>query len=90
MIKINDKYYIDADTRNYTLKEKTTIKNKEGLESEGYRDLGFYTTLDSLLNGLIKTELRAFISKSDNESIEKLLNKIQEIEKFLKDKLKEV
>ena len=90
MIKINDKYYIDADTRNYTLKEKTIIKSKDGIESDGFKDLGFYTTLDSLFNGLMKTELRAFISESDNETIEKLLNKIQEIEKFLKDKLKEV
>ena len=90
MIKINDKYYIDADQRNYTLKEKTTVTSKDGTESDGFKDLGFYTTLDSLFNGLMKTELRAFISKSDNETIEKLLNKIQEIENFLKDKLKEV
>ena len=90
MIKINDRYYIDADTRNYTLKEKTIIKSKDGIESNGFKDLGFYTTLDGLFNGLLKTELREYISKSENEDMDKLLKKMQEIESFLKDKLKEV
>lgn len=90
MIKINERFYIDADSKNYTLKEKAIVKSKDGQESEGFKEAGYYSTLESLLNGLIKTELRAFISGSDNESIEKLLNKIEEIEKFLKDKLKEV
>ena len=90
MIKINDKYYIDADARNYTLKQKTIVKSKEGIESEGFKELGFYTTLDGLFNGLLKTELREYIKKSENEDIDKLLNKIKEIEILLKDKLKEV
>ena len=90
MIKINDKYYIDADSKNYTLKEKTTVKSKDGIESEGFKELGYYTTLESLFNGLLKTELRAFISENDNARIEALLKKLKELDKFIKDKMKEV
>lgn len=39
MIKINDKYYIDADSKNYTLKEKTKVTSKDGTESEGFKEL---------------------------------------------------
>lgn len=90
MVKINDKYYIDADSKNYTLKEKTKVTSKDGTEGEGFKELGYYTTLESLFNGLLKTELRAFITESDNASIEALLKKLKELEKFIKDKLKEV
>ena len=90
MIKVSDKYYIDSDSRNYTLKEKTKITSKDGTESDGFKELGYYTTLESLFNGLLKTELRAFINESDNASIEALLKKLRELESFIKDKLKEV
>ena len=90
MIKINEKYYIDADSKNYTLKEKTKVTSKDGTESEGFKELGYYATLESLFNGLLKTELRAFITESDNASIETLLKKLKELESFLKNKLKEV
>lgn len=90
MIKINDKYYIDADSKNYTLKEKTTVTSKDGTESEGFKELGYYTTLESLFNGILKTELREFIVSSNNASIEELLKKLKELERFLKETLKEV
>lgn len=90
MIKINERYYIDADARNYALKEKAIVKSKEGIESEGFKELGYYTTLDGLFNGLLKTELREFISQSDNASIGELLSKLKELENFIKIKLKEV
>lgn len=90
MIKINDKYYIDADSKNYTLKEKTIVTSKDGTESDGFKELGYYTTLESLFNGLLKTELRAFISESDNANIEALLKKLKELDNFIKEKLKEV
>ena len=90
MIRINDKYYIDADSKNYTLKEKTTVTSKDGTESEVFKELGYYTTIESLFNGLLKTELREFISESDSANIEALLKKLKELEKFIKDKMKEV
>lgn len=90
MIKINEKYYIEADSRNYMLKEKTIITTKEGAKTEGFKELGHYTTLESLCNGLVKTELRNFITESDNGSLKDLLSKLKELEKFFNDKLKNI
>ena len=90
MVKINEKYYIDADTNNYTLKEKTIVTSKNGEKSDGYKDLGYYTTLDSLFNGIVKYETRKFISETEDSTIKELLNKINEIETFLKEQFKGV
>ena len=87
MVKINEKYYMDADSRNYTLKETAIIKSKDGTETEGFKELGFYTNLECLCNGVIKTELRTYIKESENATIEDLLNKLKEIESFIKEKL---
>ena len=38
MVKITDRFYIEADSRCYILKEKTTVKNEE---SENYRKRNF-------------------------------------------------
>jgi len=90
MVKINEKYYLDADSRNYTLKEKTKIKDKEGNEKDGFKDIGYYTSLDSLFNGLMKLETRKFIARDEEADIKALISKIDEIESFFKSKLGEV
>lgn len=90
MIKISERFYIDADSKNYTLKEKAIIKSKDGQESEGFKEAGYYSTLEGLFNGILKTELREFIASSNNVSIEELLRKLKELESFFREKLKEV
>ena len=85
MIKINDRFYIKADTNNYTLAEKTTIQD-EGSKNFGqeiFKDLGYYTTLESCLKGLITVETRQFISKETINEIKDLKAKIKEIKDFV-------
>ena len=76
MIRINDEYYIDADSRCYTLE-----KNRE--------TLGYYTTLEGVLKGFLKTELRKYIKESKNGSMQDLLRKLDELDKFIREKLKD-
>lgn len=88
MIKIDERYYIDADTKSYTLKEKM-----EKLDEEGkiwFKDLGYYTTLGDLAIGLIRKETRRYIKESNDGSLEDLIKKIEELEKYFKDRLGKV
>ena len=68
MIKINDRFYIDADTSCYKLQEKTTVQDEtsKNFGQEVFKDLGYYTTLESCLNGILKTLTREYIGKDTN------------------------
>jgi hypothetical protein len=95
MIKINDRYYINANSNCYTLQEKTKIQDKESKNygKEIYKDLGYYVTIESLLNGVLKKETREYISKEEENSLKDLRKFIDEKYKYLKslnlDKLEE-
>ena len=67
MIKISDKYYIKADTNNYMLAEKIIIDDKKSKNygKERFEILGYYASLEYLLNGFKKTELRKNVTKND-------------------------
>lgn len=56
MIKINERYYINANSNCYVLQEKTKIQDKESKNygKEIYKDLGYYVTIENLLNGVLK------------------------------------
>ena len=90
MIKINEKYYIDADSNCYALKEKAIVTTKEGEEKEGYKDLGYYATIDGCCYGLIKRETRKFISESEEASLKELIEKVEQIEKMFKEQFGKV
>ena len=96
MIKINDEYYIEADTNNYMLKqvhyvEKINHKSDGTDESLGiYRQdlvIGYYATIDMALKGYLKHKSRDIVSKKDFESIQEYLKYIEKLDKEL-DKLK--
>lgn len=95
MIKINDRYYINANSNCYTLQEKTKIQDKESQNygKEIYKDLGYYATIENLLNGVLKKETREYISKEEENSLKDLKKFIDEKYKYLKslnlDKLEE-
>lgn len=85
MIKINDRYYIDADSKNYILKEKTTVQDTESANygKEFYKDLGYYTTIESVLNGLLKVGTREFISKDTEYTIKDLKEYIKSYKEYI-------
>ena len=86
MIKVTDRFYIDANTNCYVLKEKTTIqdKNSKNYGQEVLKDLGYYTSLESLLNGILKITTREYIARDEERNIKELIEEIKRVEEYLK------
>ena len=86
MIKVTDRFYIDANTNCYVLKEKTIIQDEKSKNygQEIFKDLGYYTNLESLLNGILKITTREFIASEDENSINDLIKEIKRAEEYLK------
>ena len=86
MIKINDRFYINASTNCYTLQEKTIVQdeNSKNYGNEVFRDLGYYTTIESCLEGVLKVTTREFISKDTINSLKDLQQEIKDFTKYLK------
>ena len=86
MIKVTDKYYITANTNCYTLQEKTTIQDEQSKNygQEVFKDLGYYTSLDSCLNGILKANTREYISKSEANTLQELIQEIRNIDNYIK------
>ena len=74
MVKISDRFYIDADTNCYLLKEKTIIQDEKSKNygKEAYKDLGYYSTLESCLEGMLKRLTREYIGKEEINSLSEL------------------
>ena len=85
MIKINERFYINANSNQYILQEKTTIQDKESKNygKEIFKDLGYYVSLEGALKGIYKTKLREFIGKEKENNIEDLLKEMKKIEEEL-------
>ena len=86
MIKITDRFYITANTNCYTLTEKVTVKDTESKNygQEVFKDVGYYSTLENCLNGILKTVIREFISSEDINSVYELKEQIKLTTDFLK------
>ena len=86
MIKIADRFYIDANSNCYVLKEKTIVQdeNSKNYKQEIFKDAGYYTSLESLLRGILKTTTREFIAREEENSIQDLIKEINEVDEFLK------
>ena len=86
MIKVTDRFYINANSNCYTLQEKTKIQdeNSKNFGQEIYKDLGYYTTLESCLQGILKTITREYISREEQNTIKELLMQVKQQSDFLK------
>ena len=86
MIKVTDRFYIDANTNCYVLKEKTIVQdeNSKNYGQEIFKDLGYYTNLESCLQGILKTTTREYIAKQEENSIYDLIKEIKRAEEYLK------
>lgn len=84
MIKISDDIFIDADINNYILKKKVQRK-KDDQVKEVFEVLGFYSSIEQLLLGLIKKELRKFISKKEEMDVQSLIREIRKLERKVKE-----
>ena len=80
MIKINEKIYINADSKNYILQEKMIVRGKERFES-----IGYYSNLEDLLCGIIKLDLRKFISRKEIDDVQILIKELEKIDRKVKE-----
>lgn len=85
MIKIDDKFFIDADSNSYTLKEKDKIQDKKSKNygEEVFRDRGYYVTLEGVLNGYLKAQTREFVQNNEVD-IKELIKEIKKQTEFVK------
>ena len=85
MIKITEKYYLDADSKNYILKERGVIASEDSKNfgEEKYTDLGFYASLESAVKGLVTISTREYISKKSMNSVEELIKEIRDLKTFI-------
>lgn len=86
MIKVTDRFYIDANTNCYVLKEKTIVQdeNSKNYGQEVLKDLGYYISLESCLQGILKTTTREFIAREEENSIQELIKELKRAEEYLK------
>lgn len=85
MIKIDDKFFIDADSNSYTLKEKDKIQDKKSKNygEEVFRDRGYYVTLEGVLNGYLKAQTREFVQNNEAD-VKELIKEIKKQTGFVK------
>ena len=85
MVKVTDKYYIDADSHCYRLQEKVTIQDEESkiFGKEVFRDLGYYSSIENCLNGVLKLLTREYVSKETENSLKELLVEIKSLRQYL-------
>lgn len=80
MIQISDRFYIDADTNCYSLKEKTTIQDEtsKNFGNESFKDRGYYTTVEGCIEGVLKIQTREFIGNKEQ------INSLKELQEEIK------
>lgn len=86
MIKINEEYYINAVPTCYILLRKSIIQDKSSKNygEEHQESLGYYTSIESALNGILKTEARKFVGKEDINSLKELQEELKKIQGMIK------
>lgn len=82
MVKLDKNYYLSADSNCYILYTKTEKKDKNG--NDVYMNEGYYNTIESALQGLMKKELRKYISKKNIQTMEELLTEVKRLEEYIK------
>ena len=85
MIKITDKFFINATTNCYILEEKSTIQDKESKNfgKEVFKEIGYYTTIEGCLKGLEKANAREFISKEQENTMQDLIKEIHKTNELI-------
>lgn len=85
MVKVTDRFYINANSNCYVLQEKTKVQDSksENYGKEIYKDLGYYTTLENCLKGILKTVTREYVNRNEENIIKELLMQIKLSNDFL-------
>lgn len=81
-ISVGNGIYIESDSMQFTIKKYTGTTDKEGKEIG--QALGYYSSLNHTLKGLLKLKVLA----SNATSIKELLEEVKRIEKEIDDLIK--
>ena len=86
MIKVTDKYYITANTNCYTLQEKGIVQdeNSKNYGQEVFKDIGYYTSLESCLKGFLTTNVREYIGRDTINTLQELIQQIRQTDNYIK------
>ena len=79
MVKITDKYYIDADYKCYTLKEKGIVQDEasENFGKERFKDIAYCQTIEQIIDRVLTLNVRSFISKSEQADLKELVAEVR-------------
>ena len=87
MIKVTDKYYISVDD-NYTVYEKTVVKNGKNAGTESYVNPSYYGTMSMALNNVVhriqKDELKSEEIITLQEAVKTMVDVQNEFNEILK------
>jgi len=79
-IHIEDDLWITSDDRNYMIAKRAMYKNKEdGEEREQFNAIGYYSSLNSLIKGLLERKLR----QSNATTLQELLKSVEGIKVWI-------
>lgn len=86
MIKVNDRFYINADSNCYSLNEKTTIQDETSPNqgNEVFKNRGYYTSIEGCIEGILKIKTREFIGKEEVNTLQELKTEIKAQTEYLK------
>lgn len=84
MVKIDERYFIDANSNCFELVEIYDDVDKEGNNIKVRNVDGYYGTIEQALNGFVKLKLRTYLSKSDENTVKELKDEIKKLKDFIK------
>lgn len=92
MVKIDNEYMINANEKCYTLEKIGIVQDKESKNygKEVTTIEGYYSTIESALNGYIREKTRKYINKPIINTLEELLSEIKTMDNELKNKFGKV
>lgn len=87
MIILDNKYIITADESNYRLEVKSTVQEttSKNYGKETTTVQGYYSTIESALNGYIKARTRKYIAKDTEHTLNELLEEIKLFQDIVRD-----
>lgn len=80
MIKLKNGYGIVSDGKSYTLVKDAIQKSKDGVETEIKKQISFYSTLSSALQGYSNCRMADLVSDVDLDlkQVKKAINELKE------------
>lgn len=83
MLKINEKYYLDSDSLQYILIEKSIVQKEDSKNygKETFKNVGYYGTLEVLKQALLEKEIKDNIELLNNiDKVIELKNDLEKVE----------